>query len=99
MYIKYEIFLLIGTAASAIITQYEDMDTAPDVASKIGTLSDKPKLEHCLIGCSQNPDCKSIVYDGSQCYLYDTARGSVSLKPEEKAVAQISSKFYMFVSP
>ena len=93
MYIIYGIFFLLGAAASAIITQYEDMDMAPDVASKIGTLSDKPKLEHCLIGCSQNPDCKSIVYDGSQCYLYATARGFVSLKPEEKAVVQISRKF------
>ena len=95
MYQLYVFCLLIRIAAAAFAStgiQYKDMEKAPEASAKIGTLNDAPKLEHCLIACSRNADCKSIVYDDGRCHLYDTRRASVTLTSGQKAAAEISKE-------
>ena len=92
-YQTYAFLLLIIIATAKAFPErikYEEVDKAPETESKIMTLSNTPEVQLCLASCSKNPDCKSVVYEGTLCHLYETALGSVPLMAGQKAIAEVS---------
>ena len=100
------LFLLTCGVSSILVSQklqYKDLDRAPANLSKIETHHSSTTLLDCLLKCSKNKACKSVVHQGTTCHLYDTDDGTEVLIPGQKAVAEIArdSKygklFYIYI--
>ncbi|KAK2153382.1 hypothetical protein LSH36_299g03003 [Paralvinella palmiformis] len=65
------------------------MDKAPDEASRFRTLNAIANIDICLMYCSEQRICNSIIYEGVVCYLCLTSNGSEPLMPRQTAVTVI----------
>ena len=83
---------IFGTKLTSKTADYKVMHKAPKAASKIDNINNSPHVQSCLMKCFWNKDCKSIVFEGTTCSLYDTSVGSVTLTQGQKAIAQESSQ-------
>ena len=55
---------------SKMIIQFKEMLILPDDGCQIGDNSTIQNLLSCLIQCSQNDDCLTVMHDGNICNLY-----------------------------
>ena len=85
--------LMIAGASGILLSRmekYKDMEKAPNALSKIRTIHSSLTTLHCLLDCSKNDHCVSVVHEGTTCHLYNSTVGSVNLMPGQKAVGQLS---------
>ena len=88
LYMASLLATIFSSQLTSKVVHYKDMAMAPNAATAIDNIKNTPHVESCLIKCSKNKDCKSIVFEETTCSLYDTSVGSVPLTQGQKAIAE-----------
>ena len=80
------------TICVKITTQYEQIRNVPDDGCQIGVIPDIPYLGLCLIHCSQNDDCLTVLHEGNTCSLYKSCERYHDKGPGQEIITKIEMK-------
>ena len=68
--------------------QYKQIQKLPSDECKIGDISAIPALPICLIRCSEEADCLTVVYEGNTCSWYKSCELVHDKGPEQEIMTK-----------
>ncbi|KAK2143613.1 hypothetical protein LSH36_826g02044 [Paralvinella palmiformis] len=76
--------------SSRVTIQYKDLEGSPSISFRIKDIANVSLPTVCLIQCSRNDLCKSIVHEGTSCSLYNTTEIATALQHGQTAISELT---------